>query len=144
MYWKIYPDKTGSLNGVSGVIEHIYNGNWLNDYPNGEGQEHITYDCDFIDGDYIIANVIGTFKDGYYDGELYIMTIDDEGDTTDWEAEASAGTFKYYDKTYSAMGRRKVWKLIKEEEALGDDNFAWIYEKENVNYGIFGLKKAVQ
>lgn len=144
MYWKIYPDKTGSLNGVPGVIEHIYNGSWLNDYPNGEGQEHITYDCDIMEGDYIINNVIGNFVDGYYDGELYIMTIEGDGNTIDWEAKANRGVFDYYGKTYSAMGRRKVWERMKESESLGDDNFAWIYEKENTEYGIFGLKKAVQ
>lgn len=142
MYWKIYPDKTGSLNGVPGVIEHIYNGSWLNDYPNGEGQEHVTYDCDIMDGDYVINNVIGNFEDGYYDGELYIMTIEGENHTTDWEAEAERGVFDYIDKTYSASGRRKVWKLMKESESKGEDNFAWIFEKENTDYGVFGLKKA--
>lgn len=142
MYWKIYPDKTGSLNGVPGVIEHIYNGSWLNDYPNGEGQEHITYDCDIMEGDYVINNVIGNFVDGYYDGELYIMTIEGKNSTTDWEAKAERGVFDYIDKTYSASGRRKVWKLMKESESKGDDNFAWIFEKENTEYGVYGLKKA--
>lgn len=144
MYWKIYPDKTGSLNGVPGVIEHIYNGSWLNDYPNGEGQEHVTYDCDIMEGDYIINNVIGNFVDGYYDGELYIMTIEGKGNTVDWEAKAERGVFEYCDKTYSAMGRRKVWERMEWSESKGDDNYAWIYEKENTEYGIFGLKKAVQ
>lgn len=142
MYWKIYPDKTGMLNGVAGVTEHIYNGDWLNDYPNGEGQEHISYDCDVMDGEYVINNVIGNFKDGYYDGELYIMEIEDDEHTIDWEATANSGTFEYYGDTKSAMGRRKVWKRMKESDKYGEDNFAWLYEEENTGFGVYGLKKA--
>ena len=144
MYWKIYPDKTGSLNGVPGVIEHIYNGSWLNDYPNGEGQEHVTYDYDIMEGDYIINNVIGNFVDGYYDGELYIMSIEGENNTTDWKAKAEKGVFQYIDKTYSAMGRRKVWERMEWSDSKGDDNYAWIYEDENTEYGISGLTKEIK
>lgn len=142
MYWKIYPDKTGMLNGVPGVTEHIYNGDWLNDYPNGEGQEHISYDCDIMDGEYVINNVIGNFKDGYYDGELYIMEIEGEHNTTDWEATAQSGVFDYYGDTKSASGRRKVWKRMKESSSHGEDNYAWLYEEENKGFGVYGLKKA--
>jgi len=142
MYWKIYPDKTGMLNNVPGVTEHIYNGEWLNDLPNGEGQEHISYDCDIMDGEYVINNVIGNFKDGYYDGELYIMEIKGEHNTTDWEATANMGVFDYCGETRSASGRRKVWKRMKESDEYGDDNFAWLFEEENTGFGVYGLKKA--
>ena len=139
MWWKIFPDKTGTVNGVSGVAEHSYNGSWLNDYPNGEGQEHFDYDMSIADGDCIITNVIGNFKDGYYDGELYIMTQEHKEGSVDWEAKAVRGIFEYCSKTYSAKGRLQVWERMKEVEDE-NDNFYWIFPDENSNFGIYGLK----
>lgn len=138
MWLQIFPDKNVVLNGVPGVTEHSYNGQWQNDYPNGEGQEHISYDEDEMDGDCVITNVIGGFKDGYYDGSLYIMAFDKEGAIVDWEANAKKGVFVYYHDRPNASGKLPVWKDMKEEE---DDVFHWLDESENVNWGIFGLKK---
>lgn len=138
MWLQIFPDKTVTLNGVPGVTEHSYNGEWANDYPNGEGQEHISYEEEEMDGDPVITNVIGGFKDGYYDGSLYIMAFDKHGDVTDWEADAKKGAFNYYHNRYSASGKLPVWKEMIDEE---EDVFHWLDESENINWGIFGLKK---
>lgn len=141
MYWKVFPDKTGAVNKVPGVMEHIYNGKWANDYPNGEGQEHITYDCSLIEGEYIINNVIGNFVDGYYDGELYIMTIEQNESTTDWEADAIKGVYEYIGSTPGANGTKKVWERTSEQEDK-NENYRWLLEEENNGFGIYGLKKA--
>lgn len=138
MWLQIFPDKTVSLNGVPGVMEHSYNGQWQNDYPNGEGQEHISYDEDERDGDCVITNVIGGFKDGYYDGAMYIMAFDKDGSVKDWEANVKKGVFTYYHNRQSASGKLPVWKDMKEKE---EDVFHWLDESENANWGIFGLKK---
>ena len=138
MWLQIFLDKTVVLNSIPGVTEHSYNGQWQNDYPNGEGQEHISYNEDEMDGDCIIANVIGGFKDGYYDGELYIMAFDKNGDVTDWEAKAKKGSFSYYHERKNAKGKLPVWKEMIDEE---EDVFHWLDKSENVNWGIFGLKK---
>ena len=138
MYLKIFPDKAGTINGVEGVLEHMYNGSWANDYPNGEGQEHFSFDYDVLDGDCIIANVIGNFSDGYYDGELYIMTTNDKEVPTDWEASAKRGVFNYCNKKVSAKGKRTVWEKTKSNEE--SDDFYWLDESENTGFGIYGLK----
>lgn len=138
MWLQIFPDKTVTLNGVPGVTEHSYNGQWQNDYPNGEGQEHISYDKDEMSGEYMVANVIGGFKDGYYDGSLYIMAFDKDGGTTDWEATAKKGVFTYYHERFNASGELPVWKEMIETD---EDVFRWLDEDKNVNWGIFGLKK---
>lgn len=138
MWLQIFPDKTVTLNGIPGVMEHSYNGEWQNDYPNGEGQEHISYDKEEMEGEYVITNVIGGFKDGYYDGSLYIMAFDKDGGTTDWEATAKKGAFNYYHERYNASGECPVWKEMIEAD---EDVFRWLDEPENVNWGIFGLKK---
>ena len=138
MWLQIYPDKPTILNGIAGVTEHSYNGEWQNDLPNGEGQEHISYDLEVMESDEAITNVIGNFKDGYYDSDLYIMLMDENGKTTDWEAVAKKGTFTYYHDRYNAKQKLPVWLKMQDKE---EDEYYWISEEENVNWGIFGLKK---
>lgn len=138
MWLQIFPDKAGILNNVPGVIEHSYNGQWQNDYPNGEGQEHISYNEEEMDGEYKIANVIGGFKDGYYNDSLYIMTYDKAGSVSDWEATAKKGTFEYFHQRYNYSGKFPVWKDMNETK---EEVFYWLDESKNVNWGIFGLKK---
>lgn len=138
MWLQIFPDKTSTINGVTGVLEHSYNGQWQNDLPNGEGQEHFVYDFEKMNGSDIILNVIGSFKDGYYDGELYIITTEGVENSTDWEATAQKGVFSYYHDRYNAMKALPVWKKMRESSEM---EYRWLTEKENVNWGISGLKK---
>ena len=83
--------------------------------------------------------LLGSFKDGCYDGELYIMTIEKNGNTTDWEATAQKGVFDYFHNRYSTTGKLPVWKRMEEIEE--GTQYLWLDEPENVNWGISGLKK---
>ncbi len=139
MWLQIFPDKPSVVNGVTGVIEHSYNGEWSNDYPNGEGQEHISYDYEKMTGEDIITNVIGNFMDGYYNGKLYIMTTESENKTIDWEAEAQKGVFLYRDNRLNILGKRSVWERM--EDVEDKDKFLWMFEEDNRGFGIYGLKK---
>lgn len=139
MWLQIFPDKPSTVNGVPGVVEHSYNGQWENDLPNGNGQEHFEYDLEEMEGEDIIVNVIGSYKDGYYDGELYIMTIEKNGSTIDWEASAQKGVFNYFHNRYSTTGKLPVWERM--EEIEDGTQYRWLDETENVNWGISGLKK---
>lgn len=139
MWLQIFPDKPTTLNGISGVLEHSYNGQWQDDLPYGNGQEHIEYDLEEMEGEDIILNVIGSFKEGYYDGEIYIMTIDKTGTSTDWEATANRGVFNYFHKRYSTTGKLPVWERM--EEVKEGTNYRWLDESENAGWGITGLKK---
>ena len=140
MWLRIFPDKPSTVNGVTGVVVHSYNGDWERDLPNGKGQEHFEYDLEEMEGEDIILNVIGSFKDGCYDDELYIMTIDKKGNTTDWEANAQKGVFEYCHNVYGTTGKLPVWNRMEEPEE-GESKYRWMLESENVNWGIFGLKK---
>lgn len=125
-----------------GVIEHSYNGQWSKDLPNGEGQEHFSYDynvlkTDYMNGDKCIANVIGEFKDGYYNGEMYIMTVDAAGNTTDWSGICKEGVWK---PIVVGSHTDSVWESY-EKDASGNPMFHYLYPKDNKNYGIMGLKK---
>ncbi len=140
MWLRLYPDKTATIGKSSGVVEHLYNGMFENDYPNGAGQEHIEYDLEVLNNNEAITNVIGNFKDGYYDSELYIMTISKEGRTTDWYADAKKGTFTLVEDKVSTTGKNPVWER---GETVEDSNemYYWMLPSLNKNFGISGLKK---
>ena len=136
----IYTEDNANLN--RGVIEHSYNGQWSKDLPNGEGQEHFSYDYDIlteddIDGEKCIANVIGGFKDGYYHGEMYIMTVDERGKSTDWSGTCKDGAWVPIEVGYTSD---TVWQTYEKDEQ-GSVRCHYLLPNENHNYGIMGLKK---
>ncbi|MFI3214630.1 MAG: hypothetical protein R3Y24_15040 [Eubacteriales bacterium] len=118
------------------IIEHSYNGEWSNDLPNGEGQEHYSYNLDALeDGIRYINNVIGTFADGYYTGEEYIMTIEDNGNINNFMGIAIRGVWSLVEDM-NELGEIPIWYRLDVENA-----YYWIMPEENYNYGIMGLKK---
>lgn len=145
MWIRLFPDKNGVVNGITGVTWHQYSGMWSNDYPNGQGQENIQYDPEVLDvnkEDYVIQNAIGGFKNGFYDGEMYIMVNDGDGTTTDWYGTAKEGVFTYIGDKKGYAGKRAIWKAGDGYDTGEEDNCRWILPKENSDYGIAGLKKA--
>ena len=125
-----------------GLVEHSYNGEWSKDLPNGQGQEHFSYDYSVLNIESIkdikcIANVIGGFKDGYYNGEMYVMTVDAVGNTKDWGGVCNNGV---WDVVYKGSSTDSVWESY-EVDANGQHEYHYLYPHENSNYGIIGLKK---
>lgn len=123
-----------------GVVEHSYNGQWSKDFPNGEGQEHFTYDYEILDEDFsnenkVIANVIGNFKNGYYHGEMYIMTTDAKGDTLDWTGNCQNGV---WDVIMEGKTTDAVWENYDDTK---EERYHYLFPSENKNWGIIGLKK---
>lgn len=136
----IYTEENKNAN--LGLIEHSYNGQWKKDLPNGEGQEHFSYDYEVLKEDYLrygfcLANVLGTFKDGYYDGEMYIMTVDERGNTTDWLGNCAKGVWEPF---MTGNTTDAVWESYEKDEQ-GNSSYHYLYPKENEGYGIYGLMK---
>ena len=124
------------------IIEHSYNGQWSKDLPNGEGQEHFEYDYQWIEKEMLpngkaIVNVIGTFKNGYYHGEMYIMSADEEGNTTDWMGNCNQGV---WDVMEEGNITDAVWQPYEYEE-YEEWQYHYIYPENNTDWGIYGLKK---
>ena len=140
MWIRIYPDQAGTVDGYSGVLEHQYSGNWKNDLPNGEGQEHFTYDTAQITNPATICNVMGEFKDGYYNSEMLIMLIDSDGETQDWYGTAKMGVFQYVNNNTNTAGTRAVWTRGSGMDTMDEEPFT-IKESENYEWGISSLKK---
>lgn len=77
------------------MIEHYYAGEWARDLPNGKGQDHYEYDENRMNEEQLfLLNAIGTFKDGVYDGEMYIMIEETDGSYTEWTGNCKEGTFE--------------------------------------------------
>lgn len=113
---------------------HMYMGEWANDMPNGEGQEH--YDLDMNDaankGRYL-QNVIGTFKDGFYSGEMYLTTLSRDGNQEEWNGLAEEGVWS----PYGAATNKKEIPVCQDVD--DDDNYLWILVKDNKDRGITEL-----
>ncbi len=143
MWVRVFIDEPGVVNGIDGVTWHQYSGNWANDLPNGQGQENMQYspDAKTTFDDYAIQNAIGGFVDGFYNGDMYIMT-NHEGSTTDWYGKAKKGVFEYKGDKQGYKGKRAIWEAGEGYETGEEDNMRWILPADNADYGIAGLKKA--
>lgn len=110
---------------------HMYIGEWAADLPNGEGQEH--YDLDMSQAakhDRYIQNVIGTFKDGMYSGEMYLTTLDWDNRQEEWNGLADEGVWSPFG---AATNRREVPIC---QDAANDDNYLWLTVRDNKEQGI--------
>ena len=141
MWIRLFANGDGVVNGIRGVKEHQYNGSWYNDLPNGPGQEHIDYDNDQIDKEFVITNAIGEFRDGYYHGDMYIMTIDKNGRTIDWYGSSEKGSFTFINDKKTNLGKRCIWKAGEGYSTDEEDDCRWIMPKDNADFGVAGLKK---
>lgn len=136
----IYDEENQDKN--LGAIEHSYSGDWSKDLPNGEGQEHFSYDYSVLKEENIvrnecISNVIGGFKDGYYHGEMYVMTIDEHGNNKEWSATCNKGSWEPIIKGSTTDAVFEGY----EKDGNGNTEYHYIYPENNLNYGIIGLKK---
>lgn len=136
----IYTEEYADYN--LGVIEHSYSGQWSKDLPNGEGQEHFSYDVYLLKQENMkdgkcITNVIGTFKDGYYNGDMYIMTIDSARRSIDWYGTCKNGVWEPIE---IGSATDAVWESS-EKNSDGSPMFHYLFPQDNQNYGIMGLKK---
>ena len=121
----------------SGIYGHSYQGQWANDLPFGEGQEHLDIDTAYLNGR-IVTNVIGSFINGYYSGEMTVITMDPENGEIGWRGEAINGTWVPIRSGISEDSKKKkqIPVLVNVEN---DNNYFWMLKDENYGQGITGL-----
>ena len=127
-YYVYYDDDLASDRAYN---LHMYAGDWANDMPNGEGQEH--YDLDMskaAKNDRYLQNVIGTFRDGLYSGEMYLTTLDPGGKQEEWNGIAEEGIWS----PYGAATNKKEVPVCR--DVANDDNYLWLMVKNNKERGI--------
>lgn len=136
-WFRFYINQKNKRNAMGKYMMHSYAGQWKNDLPNGEGAEH--YDVDISKlavRERILQNVVGTFTDGLYDGEMYANTVDYTGNVEEWDGTATQGVFTLW-RDMSAIGECSVWKKRNENDMYMD-----IDKLENKNQGMRELLKS--
>lgn len=139
MWIKYYVYDSNAKAEDSLYSQHSYSGSWAGDLPNGDGAEHYDLIRENLkqDGAYN-SNFIGAFKDGLYNGEIYVTNVYGSGNTKEWSGTAKNG----------------VWKALGEKDQKGQypvifeiqdpDNYQWMSEKINKNQGVDGLISAAK
>ncbi len=120
-------------------LQHSYSGSWSNDLPNGEGTEHYDFIVENMEANVgYNRNFIGNFKDGLYDGEIYITNYYKDNNIKEWSGTAKNGVWQ----SLGEKDKKGQYPVI--VELTDKDNYQWITEKENVNQGVNGLISAAK
>lgn len=136
-WFRFYINQKNKNNAMGVYMSHIYSGDWANNLPNGEGAEHYDVDISKLTSTKgrILQNVVGPFKNGLYNGDMYANTVDYIGTVHEWDGIAKEGVFTLW-RDMSAIGECSVWRN-KDDHSLCLD----IDKSENKNQGIRELLK---
>ena len=118
------------------VKEHMYSGQWSDDRPNGKGQEHYDYDPEYMNSaDIYLQNIIGVFSEGLYNGSMYVITVDKNSNTIEWDGVCNKGTWN------AAPGANKDSKgrIPVLSNRLDKDNHMYMTEEGAKNNGVSTL-----
>lgn len=133
----IYEDKDTVSDRV--INNHSYEGEWKNNLPGGEGQEHFDLDIKKATGQKrYYENVIGNFTDGLYDGDMYITTVNYDTNRQEWKGTARAGVWDTY-KGKDTQGRVPVCADVQ-----NPDSHMWIDPLKNIYCGITEVRKQLE
>ena len=136
-WFRFYINQKNKNNAMGVYMSHIYSGDWADNLPNGEGAEHYDVDISKLTSTKgrMLQNVVGPFKDGLYNGDMYANTVDYIGTVQEWDGIAQEGVFTLW-RDMSAIGECSVWRN-KDDHSLCLD----IDKSENKNQGIRELLK---
>lgn len=135
-WFRFYINEKSERNAMGKYTSHIYVGEWADDLPNGQGAEHFDVDNSKLEGgERIIQNVVGSFTDGLYDGEMFANTVDYKESVQEWDGIVTNGVFSLW-RDMSAIGECSVWRNKDDHDLCLD-----IDKSENKNQGIRELLK---
>lgn len=135
---KMYYDSDPDRNSDRALISHSYTGSWQNNLPNGEGHEQYGIDIKQAQaGSRYWQNMMGEFRDGLYDGEMYIVTIDAGGNVQEWYGSASQGVFETFG------GRDQEGRVPICQDAKNPDSHLWIRPLDNMDLGLTEVREQV-
>ena len=136
-WFRFYINQKNKTNAMGIYMSHSYSGEWAGNLPNGQGAEHYGVDISKLAPTQgrILQNVVGSFRNGLYDGDLYANTVDYIGNVQEWDGIAEEGVFKLW-RDMSAIGECSVWRYRDDHSVCLD-----IDKSENKNQGIRELLK---
>lgn len=136
-WFRFYINQKNKYNAKGIYMSHSYSGEWADDLPNGAGAEHYDVDISKLAPTQgrILQNVVGPFKNGLYNGDMYANTVDYTGNVQEWDGIAKEGVFTLW-RDMSAIGECAVWRYMDDHSVCLD-----IDKSENKNQGIRELLK---
>lgn len=136
-WYRYYINQRNKANAMGIYMSHSYAGAWENNLPNGQGAEHFDVDISKLvpTQEKILQNVVGSFSNGLYDGDMYAYTVDYIGNVEEWDGIAAKGVFTLW-RDMSAIGECAVWRYKYDHSVCLD-----IDKSENKNQGIRELLK---
>lgn len=136
-WFRYYINQKNKTNAMGFYQAHSYSGTWENNLPNGQGAEHFEVDISLLapTKGRMIQNIVGNFKDGLYDGDMYANTVDYIGNVQEWDGVATEGVFTLW-RDMSAIGECAVWRYRDDHSICLD-----IDKSENKKQGIRELLK---
>lgn len=136
-WFRFYINQKNKQNAMGVYMSHIYSGKWVDNLPSGEGAEHYDVDVSKLAPTQgrILQNVVGSFKNGLYDGDMYANTVDYTGNVQEWDGIAENGVFTLW-QDMSAIGECAVWRY-RDDHAV----YLNIDKSENKNQGMRELLK---
>lgn len=136
-WFRFYINQKNKTNARGIYMSHSYSGEWADNLPNGEGAEHYDVDISKLAPTQgrILQNVVGPFKNGLYNGDMYANTVDYTGNVQEWDGIAKEGVFTLW-RDMSAIGECSVWRYRDDHSVCLD-----IDKSENKNQGIRELLK---
>ncbi len=118
------------------VKEHMYTGDWQDDLPDGQGQEHYDYVPEYMNKeDIYVQNAIGGFSNGLYNGDMYIITVDNTGNTVEWDGICDHGSWEL---VYGA-NKDKKGNIPVVSGRDNKDNHIYMAPDKAVNNGVTGI-----
>ncbi len=118
------------------VKEHLYTGQWQGDLPNGQGQEHYDYAFEYMNKeDIYVQNAIGGFSNGLYNGDMYIITVDNSGNTVEWDGICDNGNWELV--TGANKDKRGYIPVLSGRD--NRDNHIYMAPEKSKNNGITGI-----
>ncbi len=119
----------------NGVYYHSYTGTWENNLPCGEGHEHLSINSTYLSMR-IVTNVMGSFRNGLYDGKVYLITENVGDDIQEWDGTAELGKFTTFAEAKSYDENRLVPVA---RSRYSRDDYLWMKEDQNILQGVTGL-----
>lgn len=118
------------------VKEHMYAGTFKDDLPNGHGQEHFDYNAEYMNEyDLYLQNVIGSFENGSYNGQMYVITVDMNSHTREWDGTCTKGTWQVVSGgTKDSQGRSPVLS-----QRDNPENHVWLVESKLAGNKVSGI-----
>ena len=118
------------------VKEHMYTGEWQDDLPDGQGQEHMDFASEYMNKeDIYVQNAIGGFSNGLYNGDMYIITVDNTGNTREWDGICDHGDWELV--TGANKDKRGYIPVLSERE--NRDNHIYMAPEKARDNGVTGI-----